>query len=260
MNRAGASPFDALAAGYDRDFTEHPTGRLMREAVWAHLDRRFHAGQRILELNCGTGADAVHLAQRGISVVATDASAEMTAAATAKVARCGVATFVQVRGLAWEEIGALDEPHFDGFLSNFGGINCVADIAGLIPALAACLKPGAAAFVCGMGPYCLWEWLWYVAHGDPRKAFRRFTRGGVRWRGTHILYPSIRELGQHFSSHFRIVRVTGLGVILPPPFAADLTARYPRLTDLLNRWERRWEAVPPLPALADHYLIEFERM
>ena len=37
-------------------------GRAQRRVVTKELDRIFHSGQRILELNCGTGVDALHLA------------------------------------------------------------------------------------------------------------------------------------------------------------------------------------------------------
>jgi hypothetical protein len=54
-------------------------------------------------------------------------------------------------------------------------------------------------------------------------------------------------------------RVAALGALLPPPYAEAWAARHPKLVEKLDRWERRWETVPPLPWLADHYLMELER-
>jgi ubiquinone/menaquinone biosynthesis C-methylase UbiE len=56
--------FDALAGEYDKMFTTSLIGRAQREAVWDVLDRTFFPGEKILELNCGTGEDALHLARR----------------------------------------------------------------------------------------------------------------------------------------------------------------------------------------------------
>jgi len=251
--------FDALAAGYDDSFTQTHIGRLMRAAVWSRIDHRFLPGHRVLELNCGTGEDAVHLAKRCIAVLATDISPEMVRIALAKTAHYGLTSLVDVRRLSWEELDTLDEPLFDGFLSNFGGINCVQDIASVIPSLARCLKFGAVGFICAMGPYSVWEWIWFLLHADPHRAFRRLTRGGVNWRGIRVRYPSIDDLTRVLSPALRVRSVTALGVLLPPPFAESLAARFPAAIGMLNRCERRFETLPLLSRLADHYVLEFER-
>lgn len=251
--------FDTLAADYDAQFTHSRIGSLMRQAVWQRLELGFRPGQRVLELNCGTGEDAVHLGQRGVRVLATDGSPAMVECTRRKVAQAGLGTTVQVRQLALERLHELNELAFDGALSNFGGLNCVADLPGVGRALADRLHPGARAFVCVMGPLVPWEWGWYLCRGAPGAAFRRLRRGGVAWRGLTIRYPSIRALRRAFSQGFRLRRASGIGAILPPPYAERWMARHPRLLAALNRWERRLEALPPLPRLADHYLLELER-
>ena len=47
--------------------------------------------------------------------------------------------------------------------------------------------------------------------------------------------------------------------LLPPTEWKAWASRHPRLLAALARWERRLETVPPLPWLADHYLLELER-
>ena len=64
-------PFDDTAGDYDTTCSRSLLGTLMRRAVWRRLDACFSDGQRVLEVGCGTGEDAVHLAQSGISVLAT---------------------------------------------------------------------------------------------------------------------------------------------------------------------------------------------
>jgi len=113
--------------------------------------------------------------------------------------------------------------------------------------------------LCVMGPLVPWEWAWFLGHGQPGKAFRRLTSDGVEWRGLRIRYPSIRVLRRALAPGFRVRRVAALGALLPPPYAESWAVRHPDLTDRLERWERRLETVPPLPWLADHYLLELER-
>jgi ubiquinone/menaquinone biosynthesis C-methylase UbiE len=75
--RSAQAYWDASAETYERDFAGTLTGQARRRAVWHELDGIFSAGQRILELNCGTGIDAVRLAERGVRVVACDISPRM---------------------------------------------------------------------------------------------------------------------------------------------------------------------------------------
>lgn len=250
-----STAFDNLAAEYDHGFTRTVLGERLRRAVWRRLDALFVPGDRILELACGTGEDALHLGGRGVRVLATDASPEMVRVAKEKAERAGLQE-VEVRQLAVEELDGLDAPPFDGALSNFGGLNCVADLPAAGRALAARLRPGAVAVLCVMGPVVPWEWLWFRGHG---KAFRRLTPGGVEWRGLRVWYPSIRTLRRALSPEFRMRRVAALGALLPPPYAEAWAARHPGLIDRLDRWERRLETLPPLPWLADHYLMELVR-
>ena len=79
-----------MAADYDHSFSESAIGRRMRAAVWRRLDVAFQPGDRVLELNCGTGEDAVYLGRRGVRVLATDVSPAMLEVTRAKVARAGL--------------------------------------------------------------------------------------------------------------------------------------------------------------------------
>ncbi|HXO21658.1 MAG TPA: class I SAM-dependent methyltransferase [Thermoanaerobaculia bacterium] len=249
-----------MAEGYDSGFTESAVGTLMRRAVWRRTDAVWGPGDRVLELNCGTGEDAVHLARRGVRVVATDVSEAMLERARAKVAAAGVEHLVEVRRMAIEELGGgTAAAAFDGALSNFGGLNCVADLAPMARALASCLRPGGMAALCLMGPFVPWEWVWFLGRGRLGEAFRRLRPGGARWRGLTIRYPSIRAARRALAPAFRLRRAAAVGALLPPTYAEGWARAHPRWLARLDRWERRCETWPPLPWLADHYLLELER-
>jgi len=256
---AAASPFDALAAHYDAEFTVTPLGQRLRRAVWRHLDAAFPDGARVLDLGCGTGEDAVHLAARGVSVHAVDSSRAMADAALAKAAREGVAGRVRVEARPIEALAGLPGGPFDGAYSNFGALNCVADPGAAASALAPLLRPGAPLLLVLMGRAVPWEWAWSLLHGEPRKALRRFSRHGVEWRGLTVFYPTPRAVRRALAPAFVFREARAIGVLLPPTYARGWTDRHPRLLGLLDRVERRLEGVWPLPHLADHVLLRFER-
>lgn len=258
------SPFDELAELYDRDFTETLLGRLHRDAVMRRLTARFKPGANVLELGCGTGEDAAILGRSGVRVLATDPSEAMVRVARRKVFLAGLSSMVTVEPLAAEALQtsqlAQSGGPFDGAFSNFGALNCVADLKPVVVGLAHCVRPGGMALVCLMGPHCPWEWGWYVLRGRPSKAFRRLKPGGFPWRSTVIHYPSIRAVRHQFAPEFRLLRANAIGTLVPPPYAVAWAERRLALVQRLSRIERRWETAWPLPWLADHFLLEFERL
>src|SRR5277367_2207624 len=79
-----SASFDAVAQHYDEIFTISKIGQAQRSSVWKELEKTFRPGERVLELGCGTGADACFLAERGIKVFALDASPQMISVARRK--------------------------------------------------------------------------------------------------------------------------------------------------------------------------------
>lgn len=250
--------FDALAGDYDADFTASALGRTLRAMVWERYAAAFPGRQSLLELGCGTGEDAIWLAQCGHRVLATDASEQMIRVAAQKAAQAGVADRLRFRCLSMERLHELGGETFDGVYSNFGAVNCVPR-ENLAQQLAARLRPGAALLWVVMGRYVPWEMGWYCAHGEPRRAFRRLRRGGTSWRGLRITYPTPARLARELRPHFLPRRHRALGFALPPSYAAGWLDRSPRSLDWFTRAERLAQRVPPLATLSDHYIFEAER-
>src|SRR5262249_21605577 len=174
------NPFDALAPVYDNLFTNSQIGRAQRQAVWSSLQEIFKPGDRILEINCGTGVDAVLLARMGIRVLALDSSAGMVSTTQRRIEREAVDKLVSTRQLAIEELAQVKSLGcFDGVLSNFGGLNCVSDLRQFGRNLASILRPGGRAVLCVMGRWCLWEMSYYLTRFRLEKAFRRIGKGGA---------------------------------------------------------------------------------
>lgn len=266
-------PFDPLASTYDDTFTHTAVGRWLRGRVWARLDRHFQAGDAVLELGCGTGEDALHLAGRGVRVLATDASAAMLAVTRAKA---GGNPLVQVAALDLRAVNALTPRgegdsllmdkslKFDGAFASFGPVNALADRRALAAWLAERVRPGGIVGLGVMGPLCLWEMAWHGLHGDFKTALRRL-RGRATFQGDEsaapmtVYYPALAQVKREFAPWFRCVHVEALGLFLPPSDAFGVVEKRPRLLRLLTALEDRFARVAPLARFADHFWIEFER-
>jgi ubiquinone/menaquinone biosynthesis C-methylase UbiE len=256
--RSEATAFDAMAESYDADFTASALGRVLRARVWERFDACFTGYESLLELGCGTGEDAIHLAQRGHRILATDVSAKMLRIAQHKAERVGVAARIRFICAPMESLaGVLGVETFDGIYSNFGAVNCVADVPALARMLATRLVPGAPLVLVPMGRHVPWEWAWYLARGDRERAFRRLREGGLEWRGLRVHYPSPAMLGRSLAPSFEASRRCSLGFALPPSYAAGWLDSAPRTLAALNAIEHAMGRFTA--ALADHYIFEAVR-
>ena len=79
--------FDAAAETFDARFVPWESAEAQRRAVRAALLRTFPEGARLLEIGGGTGLDAAWLAERGRTVLLTDASPAMVGKATLTIVR-----------------------------------------------------------------------------------------------------------------------------------------------------------------------------
>jgi ubiquinone/menaquinone biosynthesis C-methylase UbiE len=261
---AAGAAFDRIAQNYDQIFTDSLIGRAQRDAVWAVLTRTFKKHDNILELNCGTGEDAIFLAGNDISVFASDASEQMIARAEQHLRSLSPklpATFCE---LSIERIGELHpETPFDGAFSNFSGLNCIADLDGVAYSLAGLVRPGGRLVLCFSTRFCVAEFLYFLALGQWRKAIRRWkghTR--VQFEDTQftVYYPTVRKIRKAFARDFRLYDCTGIGVTVPPSYLEGWALRHPGLFHLLHRIEGPLAALPILRSTGDHVLLSFERV
>jgi len=240
--------FDRVAASYDAQWTDTPAGRAQRDLVWHHADGLFQRGDFLLDIGCGTGEDAAHFAAMGARVHATDVSAEMIRVAAR---RGGFTTALA----AAEEIDGMPAS-YDGAISNFGALNCVADAARVARRLAELVRPGGRVVVCVIGRFCLWETLYYAARLEFRKAVRRWNNNAVMTSlGVPVYYRSVDDLCAAFAPEFACERWTGIGLLVPPSYVR-LPSGVVRVLGLLDRWLAGW---PLLRGLADHRLLVLVR-
>ena len=257
---AGRQYWDLTAETYDQVFPETLVGRAQRGAVWTALEQAFQSGQRVLELNCGTGIDAVHLAEKGVRVLACDLSPRMVEIAAQRSAANEAAERTVFRAIPTEEIAQLiPEGPFDGAFSNFSGLNHVEDLSKVARDLGQLLRPGARVLICMAGRIGAWEIIWQLARRDLRGVVRRL-RPQLQTPKMQAYFPSVRSIARAFKPNFRLVHWQGIGIAVPPSCMEPWARRFPMVLEGMISADQWLTHCPGVRALGDCVLLHFERL
>jgi ubiquinone/menaquinone biosynthesis C-methylase UbiE len=252
--------FDSVAVDYDGPRGNNELIQDMRSEMWHWLDATYPPGSRLVDLGCGTGLDAVRMAQLGHYITATDWSPQMVKRTSDRAERERLTDRVQAIAVGAHQLSGLDgEGAYDGAYSNLGPLNCVPDLADVSRECARLLKPGGALVFTVIGRLCPWEIAHYLRQRRWARVKVRFARKVVPvsmnqhtiW--THYYGP--REFYRAFEPHFALEHFRGLCVFAPPPYLTWVSERYPRWHERLWRLDRRVSGWPVIRGMGDHFLI-----
>lgn len=252
--------FDKISADFDEQDRTNPIIGWMRNIVHDVYMKHFKAGDSLLELNSGTGIDAVFLAGKGLSVYATDISTGMQSYLLEKIKNNPeLRDKITARPYSFYEIDKVEKNNFDGVISNFGGLNCISDFSKLRDDLNDKLKPGGLFIAAVINKFCPWEILYFSLKLNLKKAFRRFNKegidGAVDDQYVKTFYFSPKEFGKKFEPYFKIKRIYTLGLYTPSPYMQGM---YYKIRPLIKLWMKIDELVKgvfPFNRMGDHFII-----
>lgn len=256
--------FDSVAADYDGPRGNNVAIQDMRDEMWRWLDASFAPGSRLIDLGCGTGLDAVHLAAQGHHVTATDWSPRMVERTRDRAVDAGVTERVAALGIGAHELHRLPgDAAFDGIYSNLGPLNCVPDLRAVARECGRLVKPGGHLVFTVIGRWCPWEIAHYARRRRWARIAVRFARDtvavGMNGRTIWTRYYSPGEFHAAFAPQFDLEVQRGLCVFVPPPYLTWLAERHPRWHERLWRLDRRVAGWPGFNRLGDHFLLVMRR-
>ncbi len=253
--------FSAQAPHFDSYEKGNVILQWMRRQVYTHLEEFLIPGDSIFEINAGTGIDAVYFAGRGHTVFAIDVAEGMLRELEQKTRSCHLEDKIHFERCSFTDIETLPERQFDHVFSNFGGLNCIADLRAVTEKLPRFLKPGSMVTFVMMPQICPWE-IFHIVTGNSKLAFRRFSKNGTpaHIEGYRIFtyYFSPRQVIRSFGPNFRRVKLRGLAAFSPPPYMADFADRHPVLYRILSGLDERLSTLPPSNRWADHFIVTMQ--
>ncbi len=253
--------FDEIADRFDESF-ENDLTVAFRNRLYDEICSLAPRGSRILDINCGTGIDALNMAQRGYQVTGCDISPQMILRAREKAGRAAVSG-MQFHVVSFEELRKVFSEPFDVVVSNFGGLNCVADLHATVDQVSSLLRPNGFFLAVVMPPMSPWDAVAALSRGRFRSVFFRYGNNvqatGFSGKTFTVHYHSLKTFRRVCNNAFGFHHARGINILTPPPHATSFAKKHPRVCSFLDSFEQIIDTWPVVRSVGDHYLAVFQR-
>lgn len=255
--------FDNAAANYDCTFTNSLIGKTQRGFVYQHVSGFLKKNniKNILEINCGTGEDALWLARQNFQIIATDISEEMIFIAKSKE-KLDNLTFEQ---LNINKISAFfGDEKFDLIFSNFGGLNCLSkeELKLFFESVPNLVSEKGHLVLVIMPKNTLWESFYFLAKTKFLLAFRRKKESviaNVDGEKVNTFYYNPKDIVNLSRNNFEIISIKPIGFFIPPSYLEPFFKNKLKLLSILKNLDKAIKNCSFLSKYADHYLIVLQK-
>lgn len=264
LESKAAAAFDKQAKSFDGLYQHNTIIQYKRKRVRDHVLSFLNPGSTILELNAGTGDDAVYFAQQGHTVHATDVSVLMQQVLADKVRHQNLENKITTECCSYTDLENLEQQGpYDFIFSNFAGLNCTNELNKVLDAFSPLLKPGGHVTLVVLPKFCLWEFL-LLFKGKFRTAFRRFsgkkgTSAKIGDESFRCWYYNPSYITRYLKSSFEKISVEGLCTIVPPSYVENFAEKHAGFYRFLVKKESRLKNRWPWKFIGDYYIITLQK-
>lgn len=259
-----ASAFSRQSVVFDDIYASNTIVHYKRERVRNHINQYVHPNSYILELNSGTGEDAVYFAQQGHHIHATDIAEGMQQKLNEKVKWNNLEHKVTTELCSFTQLNSIkNKGPYDLIFSNFAGLNCTDKLNDVLLSFRPLLTEHGLVTLVLLPPFCLWE-LMMLFRGKFKTAFRRLnSKHGVNAHveGVHFKcwYYRPSYIINTLKNDFELVDMEGLCTIVPPSYIEGFAEKHPRLYANLKKLEGKYKRTWPWKYTGDYYIITLRK-
>jgi ubiquinone/menaquinone biosynthesis C-methylase UbiE len=253
--------FSRQSAVFDALNKENKISEYLRDQFRREVLSQLKPASDILELNCGTGLDAVFFAQQGHKILANDNAKGMLEQLEKKIRENSLEKSIETLHCSFHEIHKIKNRTFDHIISNFGGLNCSENLDEVLRQLSPLLKPGGKVTLMIMPNVCPWE-LALVFKGKFKTAFRRLKKRAVaKVEGVefYCYYYTPGYVKRALGKDFETISLKGVCVAVPPEFMQNFAERRPLVFERLKKFDKAISGIFPFTYCCDHFLITLQK-
>jgi len=259
-----ATAFNKQSVLFDEIYSANTIIQYKRKRVRDHVGQFLKPKSKILELNAGTGEDAIYFAQRGHYVHATDISEGMQQKLSQKIISASLTNQVSFELCSFTRLEELDRKGpYDLIFSNFAGLNCTNDIAKVLRSFWPLLNPGGVITLVLLPKFCLWETSLFLK-GKFKTAFQRFfssrgTKAHIEGEYFRCWYYNPSVIKKYLKNQFDLLGLEGLCTLVPPSYIENFAEKFPKTFNALKAKEDKWKSKWPWRSIGDYYIISFRK-
>ncbi len=259
-----ALAFSKQSVVFDQQYEKNTIIQYKRDRVRQHLSSVLPHSAFILELNAGTGEDAIWLAQQGHRIHATDIATGMQEMLSKKVKLAEVDDKVTNEIRSFTDLNNLQQKGpYDFIFSNFAGLNCTGEMKKVIDSFSSLLKDSGMVTLVLLPKFCLWEFA-LMLKGRFKTATRRFFASDgrkARVEGEYFKcwYYNPSEIIKYSKKEFDVINIEGLCTFVPPSYIEHFAEKHPKLHSRLARYEEKWKSSWPWRGIGDYYIITLKK-
>ena len=259
-----ATAFTRQSDFFDELYSSNSIIQYKRIRVREVLLRYLKPSSDILELNAGTGEDAIFLAGQGHRIHATDISSGMQDKLGKKATLHGFTRSITQEICSFTALDGLkNKGPFDCIFSNFAGLNCTGSLNRVLEEFHDLIRPGGIVVLVMLPRFCLWESLLFLK-GKFKAASRRFfsskgRKANIDGVSFTCWYYSPGYVKNQLQEKFNLLEVEGLCSLVPPSYIEKFPEKYPKTYGYLCRAEDRVKNKWPWKFIGDYYIISFRK-
>lgn len=260
-----SNTFDQHAINYDVEFTYTEIGIAQRSLVHQYVVPKLNSDTNLLELNAGTGYDAIAFSKTVNKITATDASENMIHEIESKINKHHIQNII-TKQISFNQIEQLYSVEYNFVFSNFGGLNCLMpnEWNNFSEKLFSLTKQKSKLIFVIMGKKCVWHtFLKYFIKGFKKLESRnqnkavKLNASGVE---INVRFYSPQEIKDFMGLKFKCTNLKPIGFCIPPSFTQKYFNKHSYLLKFLIFLDKSLFRFSFLADFSDHYLIEFERL
>ena len=262
--KATEKAFSKQSAIFDDIYSANIIIQYKRQRVRDHLKQFLKPHSKILELNAGTGDDAIWFAQHNHTVHATDISKGMQEKLIEKVKDNKLESKITNEICSFNDLKNLyQKGPYDLIFSNFAGLNCTGELDLVLQSFSSLLNPGGIVTLVILPKFCLWESM-LLFKGDFKTAFRRFfsskgAKAHIEGEYFTCWYYNPSYVIKSMEHNYEVLSVEGICTLVPPSYLENFPTKRPKLFKWLKEKESVWKNKWPWKNIGDYYIISLRK-